>query len=1314
MSPRVHSESARQRELYKYWQPNESVFPSAQYDESFNTDYTPRPSYDSALTAYAQLGALRCNAKRGMISVVDQHSQYIIAEGTKTLSLQDGSVTDHNDQLWFGLRTIPRQMGICAMALGQFTTTPGHEELMQNAPFAPLQFVIPDLSKDPRFENQVFVCGVPYLRFYAGVPIYSPAGYIIGIYSIVDDKPRENFGERDLNILKDLAATVMDHLVLGTIRSRHHRAERMVKGLGLFVEGKSTLRNWWLRSGRLAHGPTTKDGSKGEWTLKAQAEAEFGPEETEMIESRRHDLVQAREGDDRGGFENDVAPKSTSSFSGMTDAPSGEIPTCAQTNTSGCALQGGAQGSLSGLMQGSTIGSVPSRVGVSPPQDPVPLESTKPVDHEENTEPDAQPLSTSQGIKAMLSRASSLIRESIEVEGCLFLGSSAMAFKDNWVRSAAKTRDTSISQPEAPYESKSDDGSTVSDCIEEKAGQELKHNYFGDSTTSTCELLGCSLKFDSDVNPSKMKDKFRFSHDFLSRLLKRYPNGVILNFESDGKVSSSENGVESSLNGDHLSKENRRARKKETSRSLRELDEQTIRDVFPGIRCLAFFPLREPSTNSWLCGLFAWTNDPMRVLDPVDDLAYLAAFGNSIMAEKSRFDAVLADQMKNNFMSTVSHELRSPLHGILAGAELLKDLSTTVAQSDLINMINVCGRTLLDTVNHILDFTELNRSRKPKTFIDKSEGDGQISSHTSVLPRSPIKQVVNIDLSKLIEEAMDSTLVDYDFERSGAAATTSLDSQGHAPEFNKSSQGPGTLVHSPTRIRVILDVEARSSWVFASTPGAWRRILMNLFGNSLKYTKDGYIHVSLRNMPGKYGQPSVILSVKDTGEGISPQFLKHHAFHPFMQEDSLATGTGLGLSIVQRIVHDMNGEITIKSEKGAGTQVDVQISLAQPSSSSDKPSSDKDDDNIERIRAKMKSMKVCIVSSRCMLEGDKITSPGHRTSVADPSIVSLEAAQRLEGALVTTLTHWFGLEITKSSSMLDEKLDGKADLYLLLGDDFEGSVGSQATSGAPSYHNNLTDLVIKNKVIVLGTSASAARTGAEFWKLPHFIQQPFGPHKLARAFEAFLSAAKIATQEEVTGLRAKPLSTTLASQPLGIAKSPLTSFPNHPKPKEIDLMTNEKMFTLHPTINPILRPIHTNRVQDPILLLRSQVLLVEDNEINLKLLVMYMRKLKFLYRTAVNGLEALQLYKEHHATLRVVITDISMPIMDGMVSTLEMRRFEKEKGIAPATIVALTGVSSIGAREKVVASGVDKFFAKPMPLATVKELLLQAGCGRDA
>jgi hypothetical protein len=213
-----------------------------------------------------------------MISVVDQSNQYIIAEGTKTLSLQSGTVTEPNDQLWFGLRTIPRSLGICARALGQFTEVESPDGSIPDTQFEPMQFIVPDLSKNPVFEKQPFVCGAPHLRFYAGVPIRSPAGYIIGIYSIVDDKPRYDFGEYDLDVLKDLAATVMDHLRLGTVKGRHHRADRMVKGLGLFVDGKASLSDWWLHSGNSVQDSTTSDGSRDVWTMKAQADAKPGPQ----------------------------------------------------------------------------------------------------------------------------------------------------------------------------------------------------------------------------------------------------------------------------------------------------------------------------------------------------------------------------------------------------------------------------------------------------------------------------------------------------------------------------------------------------------------------------------------------------------------------------------------------------------------------------------------------------------------------------------------------------------------------------------------------------------------------------------------------------------------------------------------------------------------------------------------------------------------------------------------------------------------------------------------------------------------------------
>jgi signal transduction histidine kinase len=71
------------------------------------------------------------------------------------------------------------------------------------------------------------------------------------------------------------------------------------------------------------------------------------------------------------------------------------------------------------------------------------------------------------------------------------------------------------------------------------------------------------------------------------------------------------------------------------------------------------------------------------------------------MADVARLEAMATDRAKSDFISSISHELRSPLHGILGSAELLQDLSTGTDQDELIKMVDSCGRTLLDVMNHL-------------------------------------------------------------------------------------------------------------------------------------------------------------------------------------------------------------------------------------------------------------------------------------------------------------------------------------------------------------------------------------------------------------------------------------------------------------------------------------------------------------------------------------------------------------------------------------------------------------------------------------
>lgn len=196
----------------------------------------------------------------------------------------------------------------------------------------------------------------------------------------------------------------------------------------------------------------------------------------------------------------------------------------------------------------------------------------------------------------------------------------------------------------------------------------------------------------------------------------------------------------------------------------------------------------------------------------------------------------------------------------------------------------------------------------------------------------------DIDISILCEEVVESVFAGHVFQHSTAQSfdrvPNSSDKMSDARKFISSSDqmmGPQKMLSSG--VAVILDVEPYN-YHFITQPGALRRLIMNLLGNALKYTSHGYVNISLTakenedfqapgvSSPGNENIPRSIicLTVRDTGKGISPEFLRSKLFMPFAQENSLSSGTGLGLSIVRKIVSLLEGEITIDSEVGRGTR----------------------------------------------------------------------------------------------------------------------------------------------------------------------------------------------------------------------------------------------------------------------------------------------------------------------------------------------------------------------------------------------------------
>jgi hypothetical protein len=270
---------------------------------------------------------------------------------------------------------------------------------------------------------------------------------------------------------------------------------------------------------------------------------------------------------------------------------------------------------------------------------------------------------------------------------------------------------------------------------------------------------------------------------------------------------------------------------------------------------------------------------------------------------------------------------------------------------------------------------------------------------------------------------------------------------------------------------VIIRIEQRNSWLIRSLPGAWRRIVMNLLGNSIKWTKSGFVEVSLSKMrnPIEPRTPIAHLSITDTGSGIAPDFLRHKLFSPFSQEDSLSEGVGLGLSIVRQLVASFNGHVNVKSEVGIGTQVDVYIPVELVNTPETSPASCPSPLRVEHGPAS--SLRACLVAFN-----------GYPDLQETPTgMLSLESKRKL--SIQSTLADVFMSHFGWSVSLAETLSKGQGDIAVI-----EEAVLRKEAEGLES----LDQLALMHGFrffIVLGSNASFFET----FLAPNFVwvSQPY-------------------------------------------------------------------------------------------------------------------------------------------------------------------------------------------------------------------------------
>jgi PAS domain S-box-containing protein len=265
------------------------------------------------------------------------------------------------------------------------------------------------------------------------------------------------------------------------------------------------------------------------------------------------------------------------------------------------------------------------------------------------------------------------------------------------------------------------------------------------------------------------------------------------------------------------------------------------------------------------------------IKDSEGNIMEFQAVGHDITVRKEAEAALMrakdaaesADRAKSEFLAIVSHEIRTPINGVIGFTKLLRETPLNGDQRGFVDMINTSGLTLEALISDILDMSKIEAG---KIEID----------HGPYALRRAVEEVITF--------------------------------------FTPKARAAGLTLHTA----IDGDVPA----VVNGDPNRLRQILVNLVGNAIKFTERGHITVNVSCGRGGNSDDSsrrevrLFFGVTDTGIGIPAEKISQ-LFRPFSQVDTSASrrrgGTGLGLIISKRLCELMGGGISVESEPGRGS-----------------------------------------------------------------------------------------------------------------------------------------------------------------------------------------------------------------------------------------------------------------------------------------------------------------------------------------------------------------------------------------------------------
>ncbi|KAF2723232.1 hypothetical protein K431DRAFT_344803 [Polychaeton citri CBS 116435] len=1171
--------------------------------------HRPVTSPDRTLTALCQLANTRLEGQRAMLFFFDSTQGYVLAEAARKANSDCAEQSENN--LWLGHTVIPRGLSVCEHTVNIPLGNKGSNRLDSTAGAV---HIIKDLTESV-FCNRPYVSSGPKARFYAGVPIRTPRGNNIGALCVLDDKSRSVFTQEDIDFLVDLSITVMGHLELLRRGHEQQRGTDMIRGLTSFMTHSGVKKTGQdIRSRKTGQSPTTA-----------------GPPTPSYRDDRYRRLAPA-------------VDSSKTSYSDHIGAFGGPVSTPSlRTNVPG-------DGNDNALP-------VPTTEGTS-------TSSLKDIN--------SRPPDTNEEIHQVFHLAAQLIQDCVSVDGVAFL--SLQSFEKYEGGTEGSPFNDEKGQPPGFDTNPANDDNIESLSLPNNNAsspqQTPRQHRLNESS-----ILGLALPAShssSQTIPAILKDD-------LHQLLERYPKGATWSLTGDQgeKIfaldSQSTSGCAHKNHDQFDFMHTGRPGDFRQPSTARQLDERDFPKLFPDAKSVSLIGLWDQSLGQWYAAAFVWTISPMRIFSWESEFHYLTALCDVIMAEVNKIQARAESNAKSGFVSSISHEMRTPLHGILGTIELLQDMVMERPITTMIGQVQACSQTLLDIIDHLLEFNNLSRSSSLNT-IEHADAQVGIGRHNSTATSNAKK-------APIFGEGAGETLVRITEE----VVSTVVYS------FHLYKQRIG-IPNESQAVSVIFDVDefVRPGCKVSMPGGAWKRMCMNIVNNALKYTASGYIHISLECVsPSGISQApagrELVLSVRDSGCGMSEDFRQHHLFRAFAKEDHMVEGLGLGLNLAGKIAESLGGNIKVQSRKGFGTLVRVAIPVT--------------------------------VNSRDIVPANCEPLTHVSIGLPDPTSESSSDALAVGRELLLNSIHNTCRSHGAKIVMLDHP--GVATGVNIILDTY---ILQYASPTSTTYRRIVAILEadpVKPLVIICSSPASQQLLMRFPWVRNYigpinYAMQPCGPQRLVQTVLDCLEDKKAVSVNLTKGLQAK------ADQHLS----------RKPEP------------SIHDEVEPIAPVLAASSAIEPSSLGNAsstvtaslQMIIVDDNPLNVRILEVYARKKGYKVVCCENGHDAVQAYKRlieeisptkvpdegggppiqtDKPTPPLILMDINMPVMDGYEATRQIRALEQqhfnrtadEWSNTIAKIVAVTALGSAEAEQEGYRSGMDVFLTKPIKLKSLTQVI---------